>query len=54
MTERLRQIKKRESEKILYDLVFVDIKAHNNDTLMYVQDIRHINSLKKRGIIREH
>lgn len=54
MTERLRQIKKREDDKLLYEYVYADLKDKHNHTLMYVRDIRHINNLKKKGIINEH
>lgn len=54
MTERLRHIKKREDDKLLYEYVYADITVYGNRTVMFVDDIRHINKLKKKGIINEH
>lgn len=54
MTERRRQIKNRDDEKLLYDVVFSDEKHQHNKTHMATRELRIIKSLKKTGVIREH
>lgn len=54
MTKRIRQIKKQNENKILYDMVHAEGKNEHNKTKMFVQDIININNLKKQGVINEH
>ena len=54
MSERLRQIKKTTCEKLLYDAVYADTVKNTNTTKMTTTELKQIQLLKDKGLIREH